>query len=200
MNWKPGSIPHDRDEAIEAARWLRDMTDLARQPNQEQLEKVLRSWCITVDELMADQPPEAEGVWVCALMQLTDTEDEGALKLHLRVEFRWRHNQAADESTLGGPAQDYPLKRFALSTAQDVADGFIETLWIMQYITQCCADIANDTKVTFKALWDAHPHQGTVQHALNRDPLGVPVDYLILSDGVVSRPWIIDAENILEAL
>jgi len=64
MSWKPFQIPHNRDEAIEGARWLRDRIAGIPEPGKPvlpertrervlkpQLERVLEAWSITDEEL-----------------------------------------------------------------------------------------------------------------------------------------------------
>jgi len=64
MGWKPFQIPHNRDEAIQGARWLRDRIAGIPEPGKPvlpehtrervlkpQLERVLEAWSITAAEL-----------------------------------------------------------------------------------------------------------------------------------------------------
>lgn len=64
MSWKPFSIPHSREEAIEGACWLRDRLAGIPEPGKPvipevtrervlrpQLERVMANWQITEEEM-----------------------------------------------------------------------------------------------------------------------------------------------------
>jgi len=64
MSWKPFQVPHNRDEAIEGAKWLRDRIAGVPEPGKPilpertrervlkpQLARVLEAWSITDEEL-----------------------------------------------------------------------------------------------------------------------------------------------------
>lgn len=64
MGWKPFQMPHGREDAIEAARWLRDRLAGVPEPGKKvipsltrervlrpQLERVMENWGITEEEL-----------------------------------------------------------------------------------------------------------------------------------------------------
>jgi hypothetical protein len=200
-DWQPYSMPHSRDEAIDACRWLRDETGLEHLSQQTQFENALKQWCIPMAEVMSDlveADATVEGEWVCAMMQTLDAEDEGDLKRKVREEFKWRRRAAADLEE--GYAQDYTLQEYAVDWAQQVAKSYLETLWVAQYVIQLCADLPTPSpRVYYRQQFGPLAAQGTVVY-VHDWAHEVPVNYLILKPGPAFRTEIIDAGDILGIL